>query len=89
MFNSDIFQQIAMVNYFSQLKGQGLAKSPFCYTSSFLKNYFIIKKNAILGTFGFFFVGCPSTVFVIQLLIYFSNFFAIMEWYAFTCFFRI
>jgi hypothetical protein len=60
-----------MVGYFSQLKGQGLAESPFCYTSSFLKSYFITKKPkiALPRTFGLFFASCLSTLFIIPLLI--------------------
>jgi hypothetical protein len=70
-----------MVTYFSQSKGEGLAKFYFFTHHFFLKGSFIAKKVdiALVGTFDLFFVGCLSTFLIISLLTSFSNFFAIIK----------
>jgi len=69
-----------MVNYFSQSKGQNLAKFVFLHII-FIKRFLYKKKEDItlVGTFGFFFVGCYSTVLIVSLLISFSKSFTIIK----------
>jgi hypothetical protein len=75
---------------FSQLKGKGFIFKKICYTSSFLKGSFTPKKLDItlLYTLGFFFTSCLSNLFLIGLLIFSSNFFTIMSWFAFSFFLK-
>jgi hypothetical protein len=65
------FQQTAMVSYFSQSKGQGLAKSIFVAHHFFERFLYNKKKDiALAGTFGLFFASCISTFPIISLLIF-------------------
>jgi hypothetical protein len=70
-----------MVSYFSQSKGQGLAKILFVAHQFFLKVFLWQKKTdiALVGTFGLGLQICLSTILIISLLNSFSNFFAIIE----------
>ncbi len=58
-----------MVSYFSQLNGEGLAKSPFATHHVFWRYFYNQKKKfAPPRTFNLFFASCLSTLFGITLL---------------------
>ncbi len=84
------FSQLAYINDFLQLKGQGLSEKFFCYTSFFFKRYFAIIKLEIELPYTCDIRPFLSIAFPLiplkWLFISFSNIFAITKWSISTFF---